>query len=187
MSPHNPFDDPKLVTELAQAFESIWLVMRAHDPLLDADRAKDLSIEISRKLVELAAAGVTDPAQLRRLALEKSAALPGTLAGFLYQGIIGPFRRMHDSADNEPHSLTIDRPYLSSSDQSIKLLSFHSGDSFVFLDLPLARIVDQSAAYQSVIRLSAIAALCAQRSQAWGAAMDPHPRYAPAPPPLLFN
>jgi hypothetical protein len=39
MSPHNSFDDPKLVTELAQAFESIWLVMRAHDPLLDADRA----------------------------------------------------------------------------------------------------------------------------------------------------
>ena len=70
MSPHNPFDDPKLVTELAQAFKSIWLVMRAHDPLLDADRAVDLSVEISRKLVELAAAGVTDPAQLRRLALE---------------------------------------------------------------------------------------------------------------------
>ena len=70
MSPHNPFDDPKLVTEFAQAFEFIWLVMRAHDPPLDADRAKDLSIEISRKLVELAAAGVTDPAQLRRLALE---------------------------------------------------------------------------------------------------------------------
>ena len=42
MSPHNLFDDPKLVTELAQAFKSIWLVMRAHDPLLDADRAKDL-------------------------------------------------------------------------------------------------------------------------------------------------
>jgi hypothetical protein len=70
MSPQNPFDNPKLVIELAQAFESIWLVMRAHEPLLDPDRAKDLSIEISRKLVELAAAGVTDPTQLRRLALE---------------------------------------------------------------------------------------------------------------------
>ena len=34
MSPHNPFDDPKLITELAHAFESIWLVMRAHDPFL---------------------------------------------------------------------------------------------------------------------------------------------------------
>ncbi len=44
--------------------------MRAHEPLVDADRAKELSIEISRKLVELAADGVTDPAQLRRLTLE---------------------------------------------------------------------------------------------------------------------
>jgi hypothetical protein len=70
MNPQNPFDDRKLVTALAQAFESTWLVMQAHEPLLDADRATELSIEISRKLVALAAGGVTDPAQLRRLALE---------------------------------------------------------------------------------------------------------------------
>ena len=70
MSPQNPFDDPKLLIELAQAFESIWLVMRAHEPLHDTDRAKELSLEISRKLVELAADGVTDRTQLRRLALE---------------------------------------------------------------------------------------------------------------------
>jgi hypothetical protein len=70
MSPQNLFDDPKLVRELAQAFESIWLVMRAHEPLLDAERTKELAIEISRTLVELAADGVTDPAQLRRLTLE---------------------------------------------------------------------------------------------------------------------
>jgi hypothetical protein len=70
MSPQNPFDDPKLVTALAQAFESTWLVMQAHEPLLDADRVTELSIETSRKLVELAADGVTDPAQLRRLALQ---------------------------------------------------------------------------------------------------------------------
>ena len=69
MSPHNPFDNPKLLSELAQAFESIWLVMCAHEPLLDAERAQELSIEISRKLVELAADGVTDPVQLRRLTL----------------------------------------------------------------------------------------------------------------------
>ena len=79
MSPQNPFDDPKLVAELAQTFESIWLVMRAHEPLVDADRAKELGIEISRKLVELAADGVTDPAQRRRLTLE-SLPLPGTVA-----------------------------------------------------------------------------------------------------------
>jgi hypothetical protein len=65
---------------------------------------------------------------------------------------------LNNTAHNEPHVLAIDLPDLSSSDQSIKLLSFHSGDSFAFLDLPLARIVDQSAAYQSVSRLSAIAA-----------------------------
>ena len=70
MRPQNPFDNPKLLIELAQAFESIWLVIRAHEPLLDADRAKELSIKISRKLVELAADGVTDPAQLRKLTLE---------------------------------------------------------------------------------------------------------------------
>jgi hypothetical protein len=44
--------------------------MRAHEPLLHADSVMELSIAISRKLVELAADGVTDPAQLRKLALE---------------------------------------------------------------------------------------------------------------------
>jgi len=70
MSPQNPFDNPKLLIKLAQAFESVWLVMRAHELLLDAERAKELSIEVSGKLVELAANGVTDPVQLRRLTLE---------------------------------------------------------------------------------------------------------------------
>ena len=70
MSPQNPFDNPKLLIQLAQAFESIWLVMCAHEPLAGADRGKELSIEISRKLVELAANGVTDPARLGRLALK---------------------------------------------------------------------------------------------------------------------
>jgi hypothetical protein len=74
----------------------------------------------------------------------------------LGQGIIGPLGRLNNTAHNKPHALTIDLLDNSSSDQSIKLVSFHSGDSFVFLDLPLARIVGQSAAYQSVSRLSAM-------------------------------
>jgi hypothetical protein len=78
MSPQNPFDDPKLVRELAHTFESVWLVMRAHEPLVDADRAKELSIEISRKLVALAADGVTDPAQLRRLTWRVCIDVPAT-------------------------------------------------------------------------------------------------------------
>ena len=57
---------------------------------------------------------------------------------FLGQGIIGPLRRLNNTAHNEPHVLTIDLPDRSSSDQPIKLVSFHSGDGFVFLDLPLA-------------------------------------------------
>jgi hypothetical protein len=70
----------------------------------------------------------------------------------LRQGIIGPLRRLNNTAHNDPQH-TIAR----SSDQPIKLLSFHSGDSLVFLDLPLARIVDQSVAYQSVSRPRAVA------------------------------
>ena len=35
MTPQNPFNNPKLLIELAQAFESIWLVMEAHEPILD--------------------------------------------------------------------------------------------------------------------------------------------------------
>ena len=59
-------------------------------PFLIRIEAKDLSIEISRKLVELAAAGVTDPAQLRRLALEKACRYPRHTSQRLGQGIVGP-------------------------------------------------------------------------------------------------
>jgi len=63
---------------------------------------------------------------------------------------------LNDTAHYEPHAPAIVLPDLSSSDQSIKFVSFHSGDSFVFLDLPLAGIVDQSAAYPgSVWRIAA--------------------------------
>ena len=64
-------------------------------------RAKELSIEISRKLVELAADGVTDPAQLRRLTLESSASRPGTLTrGF---GLVIGTERVTDLSDNDKH------------------------------------------------------------------------------------
>jgi hypothetical protein len=66
---------------------------------------------------------------------------------------------MHDTADNKPHLLAIDRLDLSSNDPSIKLVSFHSGDGFFFPDLPLAGIVDQPSAYPgSTRRIAAIAA-----------------------------
>ena len=63
----------------------------------------------------------------------------------LLPGMIGPCRRLNNTAHNEPHVFAIYVLDLSSSDQSIKLLSFYSGDGFVFLNFPLARIVDQPA------------------------------------------
>ena len=73
--------------------------------------------------------------------------LNGRVVLGLLRRLVGSCRRLNDTAHYEPHASAIDLPYRSSSDQSIKFLSFQSGDSFVFLDLPLARIVDQSAAY----------------------------------------
>jgi len=62
-----------------------------------------------------------------------------------FETLVGSSRGLNNTAHNEPHLLAIDRPYLSSNDQSIKLVSFHFGDRFFFVDLPLARIVDQPA------------------------------------------
>jgi hypothetical protein len=50
--------------------------------------------------------------------------------------LFGPFRRLNNTAHNEPDLRAINLPDLSSSDQSIKLVSFQSGDGFFFLDLP---------------------------------------------------
>jgi hypothetical protein len=44
---------------------------------------------------------------------------------FHSQGIVKPLRRINNTAHNEFHMLTIDLLDRSSSDQSIKLLSFH--------------------------------------------------------------
>ena len=78
----------------------------------------------------------------------------------LGRGIIGPLRRLNNTANNEPHALAAYLLDPSSGDQSIELVSFHSADAlvinftkqtfrtgngFFFLDLPLVRIVDQSA------------------------------------------
>jgi len=49
---------------------SYWPVIRGHECDEDKPRIAELSMELSRKLVELAANGVTDPQELRRLALE---------------------------------------------------------------------------------------------------------------------
>jgi hypothetical protein len=64
------WSDPKLLAALTRAFDATWPVIRAHEFDEDKSRIAELSMELSRKLVELAANGVTDTQELRRLALE---------------------------------------------------------------------------------------------------------------------
>ena len=54
------------------------------------------------------------------------------LANILGQGVIGPFRRMHDLPHNEPHVLAINVPDRSSSDQPMKCIGFPLGNAFHF-------------------------------------------------------
>jgi hypothetical protein len=72
--PVGDHDDPMLFA-LRQAFYDVWTVLAAHEP--DRDRIEDdeLKMELSRTLMVLAANGVTDIAELRRLGL-KSLSLP---------------------------------------------------------------------------------------------------------------
>ena len=64
------WSDPKLLSALTRAFEATWPVIRAEECDGDKPRIAELSMELSRKLVELAANGVTDAEELGRLALE---------------------------------------------------------------------------------------------------------------------
>ena len=64
------WSDPKLLAALTRAFDATWPVVRAHECDEDRPRIAELSMELSRKLVALAANGVTDAEELRRLALE---------------------------------------------------------------------------------------------------------------------
>jgi hypothetical protein len=70
LHPTPNWSDPKLLAALTRAFDATWLVIRAHECDEDKSRIAELSMELSRKLVELAANGVTDAQELRRLALE---------------------------------------------------------------------------------------------------------------------
>jgi hypothetical protein len=67
---HTPnWSDPKVLSTLTRAFEDTWPLIRAHECDEDKARIAELSMELSRKLVEIVAAGVTDPRELCRLAL----------------------------------------------------------------------------------------------------------------------
>ena len=62
--------DPIVLASIEQAFDATWPVIQAHEAGANKARMAELSMALSHKLVELALEGVTDPQELRRLALE---------------------------------------------------------------------------------------------------------------------
>ena len=69
---HTPpsWADPMVLASIERAFDATWPVIRAHEAGANKARMNELSMALSHKLVELASEGVTDPQELRRLALE---------------------------------------------------------------------------------------------------------------------
>lgn len=68
-NPRLELDDPKLVEVIEHAFNASWAVLLAHDPFRDFAKDFELKTALSQKLIGLAAEGVTDPEQLRSMAL----------------------------------------------------------------------------------------------------------------------
>ena len=69
-NPPRVFCDPALRSTVEQAFDATWTVLQARDPLRDLEQDYELKIALNRKLIGLAADGVTDPIELREWALE---------------------------------------------------------------------------------------------------------------------
>ena len=59
---------PKTLAVMDQAFASIWAAVRG--PVRDYANDCDLRIAVGKKLLNLVADGVTDPARLRQLTVE---------------------------------------------------------------------------------------------------------------------
>ena len=69
--------DPLVLDSIERAFDATWPVILAHEAGANKARMAELSMALSHNLVELAAKGVTDPQELRRLALEDFPAYSG--------------------------------------------------------------------------------------------------------------
>ena len=62
--------DPIVLASIERAFDATWPVIRTHEAGANKARMNELSMALSHKLIELASEGITDPQELRRLALE---------------------------------------------------------------------------------------------------------------------
>ena len=74
LTPHEDLNSysPELLNSMEQAFKAVWRMLYAHMPV-EGDNAHELQIKLSQTLVSLASDGLTDPAELRRGALEAMA------------------------------------------------------------------------------------------------------------------
>lgn len=68
--------DPTLFA-LEQAFYDVWTVLAAHEPNRNLAEDNERKLELSRTLMVLAANGVTDLAELRRLGIKSLSLPPG--------------------------------------------------------------------------------------------------------------
>jgi hypothetical protein len=71
MASRNPppyYDETTLLT-LEQAFRDAWTTI-TNDPFRDLEKESELRTALAEKLMDLVAEGVTDPIELRKLALE---------------------------------------------------------------------------------------------------------------------
>jgi len=62
--------DGEKIAAVEEAFDAAWAVIQAHEPDRDLKYDCERMTALSQKLGELVVDGVTDPAELRRLALE---------------------------------------------------------------------------------------------------------------------
>ena len=67
--PYPKPEDPRRVV-LERVFFDVWTVITAHEPYRDFTLDHDRRVEFSRKLMALAANGVTDAGELGSLAIE---------------------------------------------------------------------------------------------------------------------
>ena len=66
-NPRSDIYDPKTLAVMDLAFAAIWNTLRADDPFRDYAKDGELRIAVGKKLLNLVAAGVTDPIRLRQL------------------------------------------------------------------------------------------------------------------------
>jgi hypothetical protein len=62
---------PAIVAAVEQAFEAVWATLCSNDPSRDRTDDPERMAALSQTIAALALEGITDPAELRRLTLER--------------------------------------------------------------------------------------------------------------------